>query len=340
MQDTPAVRDFIFENIADHPSDIVSVVADRFGFSRQRAHEYIAREAAAGTIIQVGRTRWTRYFSASGNHIDFALPITATLAEDRVWSQYIRPLLRRFPENIQGICAYGFTEMVNNVIDHSEGTVLFVTLDIREDELELMIMDNGVGIFHKIQDALHLDFMREAILHLSKGKFTTDPTKHTGEGIFFTSRIFDKFSILSDDLFYTFQGEEWFLSPEKRESFGKGTCIDMVLSLNATRTPKEVMDQYSDQEIGFGKTIVAVALSSDPNDPHVSRSQAKRLLMGLEKFRQVVLDFRSVNSVGQAFVDEVFRVFQGEHPDIMIRYVNANEEVEAMIKRGLANQPS
>lgn len=98
------------------------------------------------------------------------------------------------------------------------------------------------------------------------------------------------------------------------------------------------MDQYSDQEIGFGKTIVAVALSADPNDPHVSRSQAKRLLMGLEKFKYVMLDFKGVGSVGQAFVDEVFRVFQNEHPGITIQYVNANEEVDSMIKRGLANR--
>jgi hypothetical protein len=230
--------------------------------------------------------------------------------------------------------------MCNNAIDHSGGKILFVNLDIREHELEMSIMDNGVGIFRKIQNALHLDSMRESLLHLSKGKFTTDPTKHTGEGIFFTSRIFDSFSIFSDDLYYTFHNADWFLSSEKGEDFGRGTSIRMKLSLDTTRTPKEVMDQYSDQEIGFGKTIVAVALSADPNDPHVSRSQAKRLLMGLEKFKYVMLDFKGVGSVGQAFVDEIFRVFQNEHPEIKIQYVNANEEVDSMIKRGLANRNS
>ena len=185
---------------------------------------------------------------------------------------------------------------------------------------------------------MRLESIREAILHLSKGKFTTDPLKHTGEGIFFTSRIFDTFSVLSDDLFYTFKQKGWFLSPEKKESFGRGTYISMTIALNSKKTPKEIMDQYTDQEIGFGKTVVAVALSADPNDPHISRSQAKRLLMGLEKFRQIVLDFKGVEAVGQAFVDEVFRVFKNEHPDIAIQYLNANEEVDSMIKRGLANR--
>jgi len=50
------------------------------------------------------------------------------------------------------------------------------------------------------------------------------------------------------------------------------------------------------------------SVKRDLNEPHVSRSQAKRLLMGLEKFNTIILDFKGVVSVGQAFVDQVFRV--------------------------------
>ena len=54
-----------------------------------------------------------------------------------------------------------------------------------------------MGIFKKIQKALDLLDERHAILELAKGKLTTDPKHHTGEGIFFTSRMFDEFTILS-----------------------------------------------------------------------------------------------------------------------------------------------
>jgi hypothetical protein len=57
-----------------------------------------------------------------------------------------------------------------------------------------------------------------------------------------------------------------------------------------------------------------------------------------EKFKTIMLDFKGVSSMGQAFVDEVFRVFHNEYPDITIHYVNANEEVVLMIKRGLSNR--
>jgi len=140
---------------------------------------------------------------------------------------------------------------------------------------------------------------------------------------------------LSSDLYYSFEDQDWLLSGEKNETFGKGTLIKMIISKNSKKTPKEIMDKYTDEEFGFSKTIVAVALSADPNDPHVSRSQAKRLMMGLDKFKTVILDFERVPSVGQAFVDEVFRVFKNEHPSIQIQYINANKGVEDMIKKGV-----
>ena len=335
MNKSSNIQKFILDNVENHPGDIAIVLAKKFGFSRQRAHRYLIREVENGNIIKTGHTRWTRYFLTGGKHIKFTEKIKPGIAEDSIWLKYIKPMVLSYPENIYRICAYGFTEIFNNAIDHSKGTIITTEIEIRNNTLNIIIKDNGTGIFKKIQKALHLDFIKESILHLSKGKFTTDPKNHTGEGIFFTSRMFDSFSILSSDMCYIFQNEEWFFSPEKNKDFKQGTLIKMVISLDSKKTPKGVFDQYADQEIGFGKTIVAVALSGDPNDPHVSRSQAKRLLMGLEKFNTIILDFKGVVSVGQAFVDEVFRVFKNEYPNITIHHVGANDEVDSMIKRGL-----
>jgi anti-sigma regulatory factor (Ser/Thr protein kinase) len=329
------IREFILNEVEKHETDLVLSLAGNFGFSRQRAHAYVTREVKNGNLIKTGHTRATRYFLASGKHIKFSVKIKPGLAEDRVWSKYVKPVILRFGRNIQSISAYGFTEIFNNAIDHSEGTIIYTDINIEKNKLVIEIMDNGIGIFKKIKDTLNLDSVRESILHLSKGKFTTDPSRHTGEGIFFTSRMFDNFSILSSDMYYSFQNEDWFLSPEKNEKIGPGTYIRMAISIDSKKTPKKIFDKYANQKIGFGKTIVGVALSADPNDPHISRSQAKRLLMGLEKFKTIILDFKGVGSVGQAFVDEVFRVFKNEHPDITIQYVNANNDVESMIKRGL-----
>jgi anti-sigma regulatory factor (Ser/Thr protein kinase) len=328
------IHQYILDNVESHSYDIAMVLSSHFHISRQRAHFYLARAVRDGFLIKTGLTRGTRYFLVNGSHIKFEEPIRKGLAEDLIWTKYVKPMLARYQENIRNICFYGFTEMYNNAIDHSRGKNIYVEVRIKDNQLRIDIIDDGIGIFKKIQQSLGLSSMKESILHLSKGKFTTDPEKHSGQGIFFTSRMFDSFSIFSNDMYYTFQNREWFLSPEKESEIKNGTLVRMIISLEAKQTAKQIFDAYADAdlEIGFSKTNVAVALSSDPNDPHVSRSQAKRLLMGLDKFETIVLDFKSVPMVGQAFVDEVFRVFQNEYPTKEILYTNASREVRQAIQ--------
>lgn len=86
--------------------------------------------------------------------------------------------------------------MFNNAIDHSGGTAITVQINKTAISTEIIISDDGIGIFKKIQSEFDLLDERHAIFELSKGKLTTDPRNHSGEGIFFTSRMFDQFEIL------------------------------------------------------------------------------------------------------------------------------------------------
>jgi len=72
----------------------------------------------------------------------------------------------------------------------------------------------------------------------------------------------------------------------------------------------------------------------------VSRSQAKRFLDRVDKFKTVIFDFDEVDSIGQAFSDEVFRVFQRRHPDIELLYINTNKNVQKMINRAIKHTRS
>ena len=56
----------------------------------------------------------------------------------------------------------------------------------------------------------------------------------------------------------------------------------------------------------------------------------------LDSFNTVVLDFDKVEAVGQAFADEIFRVFSAKHPDIEVIHVNVNKAVLQMISRAKA----
>lgn len=327
------IRQFILENVEDHPTDITLVTSAKFSISRQASHRHVYKLAQEGLLITSGTTRNRKYEVKPLAEFTINLPLSE-LKEDKAWRDYFLQHLNNISANVLQICQYGFTEMVNNAIDHSEGTELILFLKRTYKTIDINIVDNGVGIFAKLQRELNLDDQLHAILELSKGKLTTDPIHHTGEGIFFTSRMFDNFSIMSGRLHFShFEPDnDWLL--EDTKEIHKGTAIFMKINTLSLRTTKQVFDRFtSNDDYGFSKTHIPVFLARYGNENLVSRSQAKRLLARFERFKEILLDFDNVDSIGQAFADEIFRVFPSQHPNIHIYHINSNKQVESMINR-------
>ncbi len=335
---TEQIHQFILDNIEDHPSDVTSVIASTFGISRQAAHRHVQKLVGDGLVVAKGSTRDRKYQVKP--LVDFTKSLNLNnLKEDKVWRQYIRPVLDGLPENILQICQYGFTEMVNNAIDHSEGTKLIIAVKRTYKMIELHILDNGVGVFNKIQKEFNLDDPIHAILELSKGKLTTDPSHHTGEGIFFTSRVFDEFSFVSGKLFFRHveADQDWLI--ENQQKSVVGTHIKLLISIKSKRTTQQVFKEYTTKDdFGFSKTLVPVFLATYGDENLVSRSQAKRLLSRFERFKEIILDFSNVKSIGQAFADEIFRVFHNQNPTIYLTPINTNKQVKQMIERAANNE--
>jgi len=334
------IREFLLEQLPEHPKNSVTLAMQRFGVSRPAVHRHLNKLIHDGQVLKTGRTSGASYYLASAFDKELNFKIQPGLSEHDVWMEYLQPGFKKFPENIQEICNYGFTEIFNNAIDHSEGTQIEVTTNLYKDHIIIEIKDNGIGIFKKIKSFLKLNSERESILHLAKGKFSTDPENHSGEGIYFTSRAVDEFFIWSYDLDYLRNNreEDWFF--ESRENIFSGTAISLTVDLKTDKSLIKVLKEYTtmDEEEGFrkfDKTHFLVDLAKLGDERFISRSQAKRILTGLEKFNEVILDFNKVATVGQGFVDEVFRVFQNKQPHIKITYTNANEDVEFMIKRSI-----
>jgi anti-sigma regulatory factor (Ser/Thr protein kinase) len=327
---TEEIRQFILEHVEDHPADITSVASTTFGISRQAGHRHIQKLVQEGLLSAVGTTRNRKYEVKPLVDFSTRLPLKG-LEEDKVWRRKILPLLKDSPANVLQICHHGFTEMVNNAIDHSQGTHLTIIVLTTYKLINIQVSDNGVGIFNKIQAAFNLDDPLHAILELSKGKLTTDPAHHSGEGIFFTSRMFDRFVIASEKLSFMHleTDNDWLL--ENNEVVFHGTLVDMKIGLRSKRTTQQVFDQFTSDDFGFTKTHVPVFLARYGNENLVSRSQAKRLLARFERFREIVLNFDNVDSIGQAFADEIFRVFTAQNPNIHLIPINTNKQVQKMI---------
>ncbi len=330
------MAEFILGAVEAHPRDLVRVTTEEFGISRQAVHRVVRRLIDQQLIQASGQTRSRRYALGPVRERFAVLKVSADLDEDRVWTDLAKPHLAGLPQNIMSICQYGFTEMLNNVVDHSQSSRVAVFITRKPQSIELQVRDHGIGIFRKIQRACGLASEHEAILELTKGKLTTDPARHTGEGIFFSSRMFDTFRITSGEivLLCRADGEPW--SVEKRAP-AEGTFVTMRIDPGSPRTTREVFERFASakDDFSFDRTHLLVRLVDLEGNALVSRSQAKRVVARLERFREVVLDFEGVESVTPAFADEIFRVFASGHPRVRLLPVNDNEQLRQMIDRAV-----
>lgn len=334
------IRDFILLNVRKHPKDIVSFTAEEYRISRQAILRHVRKLEEDAYLGVEGATRDRAYYLLPMINYSQEYAVTDSLEEHIVWRDSpLAKIAAKLKPNVRRICQHGITEMVNNVIDHSESKTMHIQVQQFMDMIQIIVDDSGIGIFDKVQHELGLDDPMHVILELSKGKLTTDPETHTGEGIFFTSRMFDVFSVFSDFIYFVHRMEsgDWFL--ENRDKKKDGTCVTLQISPYSERTIQQVFNEYtSGDDYGFNKTKVPVVLAQYGDENLISRSQARRLLARFDRFKQIILDFSDVDMIGQAFADEVFRVFRNLHPDIIIHPLHANDEVMMMIKRAESGQ--
>jgi len=325
------------------PSFSVASFSKSYNLSIQSVYRYLTSLEKENKIIKLKVGKKNKY-SLVDAFYQFKYSI-ANLSEDVVWSQAIKPLLQDIPEIAFKNCNYAFSEMLNNAIDHSEGTEVSICVYINAFRISFQIIDNGIGIFTKIASALCLEEKRFAVLELAKGKFTTAPESHTGEGIFFSAKASDVFSIFSDDLVFsalrfTSYEREWI--HDFKRSRPNGTAVLIEIFLNHSMPLSELFEQYTQDpdKYGFTKTIVPVKLLEygDQNPTFISRSQAKRLLVRFERFERIELDFSGVDEIGQGFADEVFRIFKIQHSNSQIISFNCNQRVQQMINRVMATE--
>jgi anti-sigma regulatory factor (Ser/Thr protein kinase) len=258
------------------------------------------------------------------------------LEEHLVWREMIADTAFDESTPAASIMRYGFTEMLNNAIDHSGGTVVEVRVWTTEDILAFRIVDDGEGVFAHLRDGLGLADDLEAISELTKGKRTTWKERHTGEGIFFTSKQVDIFQLSAVGLRWTVDNHREDQAVG-RASVDIGTVVYGQVDARTTRSTREVFQQFSEGH-EFMRTRPVVKLFG-LGVSFVSRSEARRLLDGMDDFTDIDVDFAGVEDVGQGFVDELLRVWPAANPGKRITPINMNEAVEFMVRRGLPGPP-
>lgn len=308
-------------------------------YSRQYLSKFLNLLVKEEALLKTGTTKKSQYQLITSKDffkksISFRLK-NENLEEFAVYEKIEQksPWIKGPKENIGSIFSYAFSEMLNNAIEHSKSNLIDISITKTTNALIFIIRDFGIGVFNNIMQKKKLKSELEAIQELLKGKTTTAPKAHSGEGIFFTSKAADVFELESFGLRLRIDNniKDVFIEEIKPEV--KGTRVIFSISLSSTKHLSNIFGEYTDKkEFGFNKTEIKIKLYT-MGTIYISRSQARRVLSGLEKFKTVIMDFDQVPTVGQAFADEIFRVFKIKYPNIKVIPINMNKTVEFMVGR-------
>ncbi len=319
---------------AAHPrldADLPARVMQRLGIGRRPALTLLRRLVAAQWLQRQGSGRQTRWCPGPLRQVVQRYTLSG-LQEDLPWARDFAPHFS-LPAEVARIAQHAFTELLNNAIDHSGGTQVTVSMRQTAMHLQLLVSDDGCGIFQRIERAFDIADPTLAMLELSKGKLTSDPDRHSGRGLFFTSRLADMFDLHANETAFQYRGwdkRNWFKGkPIPRQ----GSSIYLAIALDTTRTLDAVLRAHSLDGAGYGfdRTVVPLQLMVGGATGLESRAQAKRVVARLQQFRRAELDFSGIADVGHGFADELFRVFPQQHPGLEMVPVGMAPRVAALV---------
>ena len=330
--DRADLRRWITTGATLHPRDLSAAVCQRYGVGRSTAARALRELIDTGWLEREGRSR-PHYRPGVLREVTAHYAL-AGLDEQTPWERDFAACLRLSPA-LQALAHHAYTELLNNAIDHSGGTRVTVSMRRNRTHLHLLLSDDGCGAFERIRSAFGIEDPRLAVLELSKGKLTTQPARHTGRGLFFTSRLFDVFDLYANGLTYQhshWQRRDWLSANPLRQQ--PGTTVFASVALDTPRSLAQVYEAHAGQDgqVEFARTVVPLRLARLDDEALASRAQAKRLAARFESFETVELDFAEIPSIGQAFADELFRVFPQQHPGVRLRPVNMNVDVSNVVR--------
>ena len=300
--------------------------------SRTYTAHLLSELLAKGEIKQIRQGKHLRYFVSQ---IIFNQTLSIkNLHEDEVWSEIrkIPSFIESLSEQAETSLHFAFTEMLNNAIDHSNSGTVSIKLEFIKEDVTFSIRDFGIGAFNSLMAKKKYPDALMAIQELVKGKNTSDPVHHSGEGIFWTSKIADYFELKSYDYSLIVDNiiNDYTIIPLDNPLLG--TEVIFKIRKDSQKSIRELFHQFS-----FDKTKLTLDTTTIPIKLYdlggvwISRSQAKKLLIGLEKYKKIIFDFSGVDLIGQSFADEIFRVYQNSHPKIILEPINMNDTIAILV---------
>lgn len=334
------IEKYIFRKIALNDRNFIEKTMDSFAVSVTSVKRYLKKAVEDGNIEK--REDLACGYALVEQSFEECIAIGGAEQEDRIYDRLLRERLSTCGKAAQRIWQYVCAEIMNNALEHSRGTCMWIVLKRNVLYTTVVIADDGVGVFRTLAEYMAGHGWQEpdeedALVELYKGKITCDASRHSGEGIFFSSKAVDTFAIWSGAKVYKCcAGGEHEKVENRLLAYASrmeniGSLVMMALENETTRNLAEVFAMYADEEEGFVRTMIPIKEACVSGEP-VARSQARRICNRLDEFCEVTLDFDGVEVMGQGFADEIFRVFAAAHPQIVLCPVHMKKEIRRMIR--------
>ena len=329
--DLTSVTAWITVAAHEHGSTLATNVAEKLGVTRRSAQLLLGKLVAAQWLFKEGTRRQPSYRAGALKQVVQRYPL-AGLQEDLPWARDFAPYFD-LPANVTRLAQHAFTELLNNAVDHSGGSSVTVSMRQTPLHLQMLVSDDGCGLFERVQQSFAIDNPALAMLELGKGKLTSQPERHLGHGLFFTSRLADMFDLHANQAAFQFRGWDRRRWVAGKPMARRGTSIYLGIALDTPRTLDDVLRSHSAdaRSYSFESTAVPLALMTDARSGLESRAQARRAAARLQDFRSAELDFTGIVDLGHGFADELFRVYARAHPAVELRPVGMTPRVAAMV---------
>ncbi|MBI5720123.1 MAG: DUF4325 domain-containing protein [Burkholderiales bacterium] len=320
-----------------HPDDLAGHLEQRLALGRRGVRTLLERLQSAQWLVREGTVRHPRWRPGPLRQVVMTYAL-AGLEEDLPWRHDFAPCFE-LPAPVRTMVRHAFTELLNNAVDHSGGTQVTVSMRQTPQQLQLLVSDDGCGLFRRIGEHFAIGDPALAMLELAKGRLTSQPARHCGQGLVTICRLADVFDVRANTA--RFQRRAWGATawhgmpalPALSER--PGTSIYLAISLDTTRTLASVLAALGSEAAGYALERTRVPLNllvADDSASLVSRAEARRVAARLATFQRAEIDFAGIDDIGHAFAHELFSVFHGAHPEVELVPVSATPHIAAIIR--------
>ena len=333
MNSSGKIKQFILNNISFHQKDIIYTAINQFGISRQAALKHMNALIDDNMVMAYGKTRDRRYKLIPQVNYNKTIPINNEFILHDVLQENFLLHLKSLPKNIFQICEYSIEALVNNIVEHSQASNLYVKLFLTYSDLNIIISDNGSGLLENIKSKLDLEIVELAALELAKGQITTDLFQNSGEALNTIFHLFDKVKVDSSGygIVYVSNREQWDI---KYSTQKQGTRVHLQINPNSNRTCDKIFQKLFNKKERCIR--IPISLLKEPNkNSLISKQQARNIFWNIDSINVIQFDFYNIDLIGPAFADELVRKSRSINRDVVIEWFNHNSTIDLLMKRAL-----